>query len=131
MFLDNNISIPFELNMIQKTVTISLFVVTDFKKIDADEWESDDSVGRAFPLSISKISFSEKKGRERNAQWLDILSDDSNAKVDVSFGKSFRFGTESSITVKCQETCYLRGMLVFSSSEKGIKGIIGVSEDKK
>lgn len=129
-FSDNNISLQFELNMAKNNVVISLLVVTDYKKIGADEWESNDSVGRAFPLFISKIILFEKKEKTRNAQWHSIVSDGEDLDIECSFGQSSRFGTKSSVTLKCNEPCYLRGTFVFSSSEKGIQGTIDVSEEK-
>lgn len=130
-FSDDGVSIRFELNMVPENVVINLLVVTDYKKIGPNEWESDDSIGRAFPLYISNISFSEKKDRTRNAQWHLIESDGEDLDIEVSYGQSSRFGTQSSLTVRCNKSCYLRGTLVFGSYEKGIQGTIDVSEEKK
>lgn len=134
-FSGNEVSLDFELNMAKKSTVISLLVVTDYKKIGAEEWESADSIGREFPLSISKLSFSERKGKVKNSRWsgLGIQFEESGADSDISvtFDESSSFGTISSVIVECAEACYLRGTVVFRSAEKGIKGTVDVREGKK
>ena len=134
-FSGNEVSLNFEMNMAKKSAVISLLVVTDYKKIGAEEWESDESIGREFPLSISKLSFSERKGKVKNSRWsgLGVQFEESgtNSDISVTFEESSGFGTVSAVTVECAEACCLRGTVVFRSSEKGIKGTVDVREGKK
>lgn len=134
-FSGKDVTLDFELGMAKRSAAISLLVVTDYKKIGADEWESADSIGNVFPLEIVKLSFTESREKLKNARWIKkevvFTSDSSACGITVRFLKTSNFGTISAVAIECTDACFLRGSVTFKSSEKGIKGTVDVREDKR
>ena len=134
VFRDNNVDLEFELNMARNASVVRMLVVTDYKKIGADEWESIHGVGQKFPLEFTEIKITEIKGKAKNARWekkaLSFSENGTRDNISLKFKKTVDFNTASEVIFECNEPIIIRGIIVFQSLEKGIKGTIEVGENK-
>lgn len=130
------ISVCFELT-VKKNCTLNLQVVTDFKKICADEWEDEEKVGKKFPLSFKLFDVHTlQKSGEKEIATLDgvnITPEVQNTACDnleINLKASKRFGSFSSIHLAIGVACTLTGVMTFITEDSSIKGVFELKEDK-
>ena len=135
-FADGNISVCFEL-VIKKNCTLSLQVVTDFKKFRADEWEDNEKVGKKFPLEFEQLQVlairnaGEKKDRlVDNTVLTNVVPSVTVNGIEISLLPSERFGSNRSLRIIVTQPCVLRGTITFSSKDANLKGVFELKEDK-
>lgn len=130
----------FEIVLKGNPCILSLQVLTDFKRYQADSWEKEDEIGKPFPLEFKELTITQikkSKGNSPSGYDCDILVTDSvqfdsNVDVSVEFLKSFRFSTLSYARfVPCESGCVIAGSLAFSFSDPALKGMCELKETDK
>jgi len=130
----------FEIVLKGSPCVLSLQVLTDFKRYQADSWEKEDEIGKPFPLKFKELTITQikkSKGNAASGYDCDILVTDSvqyssNMDVSIEFLKSSRFSTLSYARfVPCKSGCVISGSLVFSFSDPSLKGMCELKEADK
>lgn len=134
-FTSQGIRLPFALFVKDTSpVTISLMVNTDFKKYGYELWESEDGVGKAFPLHFVSFSLDEmicdKVSTDLSKYDLEI-----NKKTSVFQTSDVRIEFEKGniskkacnvIVVSKKEQLQFNGIMTFESSDPSVKWLIDV-----
>ena len=136
MFNNGLISVEFELTL-KKNCTLNLQVLTDFKKLIADEWEDKERVGKKFPLSFKSFDvLTLQKIGEKEVTTLNgirVTPEVQNNVCDnleINIKASKHFGSFSSIHLSIENTCTLTGIMTCITEDSRFKGIFELKEDK-
>ena len=130
-----SIGIRFELFMCKNDCDIRMLLVTDFKKYDADLWESEKEIGQAFPLTLISFSVDETQlagseevvKRSVVASPDCITSSDETVQVKLSLSKKYGVLSQAGIHTACKQV-YIRGKIEFASDDPGIKTVFDLKE---
>jgi len=131
-----NITYDYELVIKSTSCCIELVVVTDFKKMKSEKWESEDEIGLEFPLSFIDMSVHSYRINKKNSKETSLsikwVSDDSIIESDqviIVPEKSAAYGVISKLLVSCTEkNVCLKGRITFRSKEPSIKGSFDIKE---
>ena len=132
-------TIPFELTLTGTRCLVSLQVITDFKRYEADVWEDETEVGEEFPLIIDKVTVTS----------LDLLPHKKDSAVNVSASvdnnvmktendyfsleirESAHMKTLSYFSLRSKiGSCRLVGELSFLFKDPAVRGSLGYKEMK-
>ena len=135
-YLGDRVAADFEILIKNNTCQLSLLLLTDFKKYQADKWEKDEEVGKAFPLKFIRFSVDGIRANRKNAKEtiknIVIDSDTSTCNDDdiqVKIVSSERFASPSTILISTTATnIIIRGSVEFSADDPRFKGIIDLKE---
>lgn len=135
-YSSGKVTYNFEMCIKDKSCITELLVVTDFKKLKADSWESKDEIGKKFPLSLIDFTVSDCRKNTKNAKAEDcsvfLGEQDSEATCDkfsVTRITSENFGVPSAIRIDIIENdILLHGTISFRSEDTGLKGIFEFRE---
>lgn len=139
-YSNGSVEYEFEIVMKGKPCILSLQVLTDFKRYQADSWEKEDEIGKPFPLEFKELTITHiRKAAEKSCVGYDcnILITGSarggnNKDVSVEFLKSSRFSTLGyAHFVPSESGCIITGNLVFSFSDPALKGMCELKETDK
>lgn len=136
-YTDGTVQYDFEMLLKGKTCTLMLQVLTDFKRYHANLWESDDEIGREFPLEFQELKIMQiqkvpkAKNKPVNGDAL-ITQENPRASIEnisFEFKNSKVFSTCSYISIKPTDGSYtVTGSLSFSFRDPGLKGICELKE---
>lgn len=138
VYAAGTVTFDVEIHLKKKPCQLSLQVMTDFKRYDADTWESEDEIGKVFPLSFREIQIKkiQKYPRSKDNQYdCDLQVDSSehlnaqNADVAIAIRKSKVFSTCSYIKIiPADVECVATGKLAFAFNDSGVKGSFELKE---
>lgn len=130
------ILVNYELTL-KKNCVLNLQVVTDFKKLCADEWENEEKVGKKFPLSFKSFDvLTLQKTGEKEVTTLTGISVTPEVQnkacdnLEINIKESKHFGTFSSIHLSIESACTLTGIMTFITEDSRLKGVFELKEDK-
>lgn len=135
-FVSGKVVADYEM-ILKKNAVLNLQIVTDFKKLDAEDWEKDKGVGKRFPLEFISLSVNKikKLGARRFKDVQDISLSVKNQKyksdsLGIEFQKSARYGVYSSVLFSVSESFVVCGTAVFESDDPSVKGVFELKENK-
>lgn len=134
----STITFDVEIQLKKKPCQLSLQVMTDFKRYDANTWEATDEIGKTFPLTFQKFQIQKIQKLPRNKSNpydCDLQIDsygklmDQNNDITISINKSKVFSTCSYIRiVPSNAECIITGKLTFAFNDREIKGSFELKE---
>ena len=134
----DRVTVSFEIFLTGKPCILALQVLTDFKRYEADFWESENEIGLGFPLEFDSCSITSvqvlPKGKNNPPQSKDIRADRNTPSVtdqyiSVSINQSVRFNKASYIVLTPHlEKCQVTGTLSFRFDDPDIKGGLDLKE---
>ena len=132
---DGTIGIQYELFLCKNDCDIRMLLVTDFKKYDADLWESEKEIGQAFPLTLISFSVDETQlgGSEEVVKKSVVATPDaitsSDETIQVKLSLSKKYGVLSQAAIHtAYKQIYIRGKIEFASDDPGIKTVFDLKE---
>lgn len=135
-YSSGKVTYNFEMCIKDKSCITELLVVTDFKKLRSDSWESKDEIGKKFPLYLIDFTVSDCRKNIKAAKAEDcnvVLGEhDSEAtcdKFNITRITSENYGVPSAIRIDITENdILLHGTISFRSEDAGLKGIFEFRE---
>lgn len=129
VYINGSIEFDVEIHIKDKPVQISLQVLTDFKKLDADIWEDEGEIGKKFPLEFNNICISGFQAQSISKTLPCKLSldasntkdEDDNLSLELVASKVFHTNSYIRICSRSKE-CILEGKLSFKFSDSRLKG---------
>lgn len=138
VYAAGTVTFDVEIHLKKKPCLLSLQVITDFKRYDADTWESEDELGKVFPLSFKELQIQkiQKHPKSKGNPYDCTLRVDSseqlsaqNADVTIAIYKSKVFSTCSYIKIAPADIeCIAMGKLTFAFNDSGVKGSFELKE---
>ena len=135
-YMGDRIAANFDLHMKTNACELSLLLLTDFKKYKAEKWESDDEIGKAFPLHFVRFTIECVRPNKKNAAEINkkltvdtatMSCNDEDIQVETI--SSERFAVPSTIHISSAMTnVIVCGTLEFTSDDPRFKGIIDLKE---
>ena len=129
---DGNITYEYEITLKQKSCILSIEVITDFKRYNAELWENNDEVGKKFPLCFHDFSILAsriKKTDTPNQHTLSLngmMSDNLYTIEKITSGK---YHTAGCLKIICQEEfTTFTGKLTIHSDEPCFKVAFNIKE---
>lgn len=130
---------PFEIYLVGARCLVSLQVITEFKRYEADVWEDDTEIGKEFPLTIDRISISSieeilpAKGIIHKVS--DYVDPDKrkmeNDYISVEIRESAHMKTLSYFAAISKiGKCRISGEIEFTFEDPAVKGSLGYKEMK-
>ena len=130
-YQSGKVTVDYEILLTGKPCILALQVLTDFKRYEADSWESDDEIGLGFPLEFVSFNINTvqplPKGRSNPPLSKDMRVDrDSPCSIDecitVGLNLSERFSTASFLALTPHiDKCQIAGNLSFRFYDSDIK----------
>lgn len=136
-YLNRKTILPFELKLMGSRCLVSLQVITDFRRYEADIWEDANEIGKNFPMTIDQIEI----------ESLELLptTKQSKQEVGLTVNHDHRKNEDSSVSIEIRESahlrtlsyftvnskvgnCIVRGKLSFTFQDPSIKGALGFKE---
>lgn len=139
-YANGKVKYAFEIVLKGKPCILSLQVLTDFKRYQADSWEKDEEIGKPFPLEFKELSITHiKNAKSKTPDEYDceiLITDsvlcDNNQDISVEFLKSAHFSTLSyAQLIPRKFGCVITGSLTFSFSDPALKGMCELRETDK
>ena len=137
-YYSDRISMDFEAILTGKPCNISLQVLTDFKRFDADTWEREDEIGLAFPLKFVRFEIGSIQKLPKSKSNLPYASTiritqarqkATNQFLSVSIYPSQRFKTPSYLSIVPGGDKYqISGAISFCFDDPGIKAGLEIKE---
>ncbi len=136
-YTNESVRFNFEMQLKGKPCLLVLQILTDFRRYEADAWETDDEIGKVFPLVFQTFSITriQKNPKSKGSQYdchLQITENndqDSNMDITVDAIQSKEFSTWSYVKVSPAEgEYYITGSFSFSFSDRGVKGSFDLKE---
>ena len=137
-YTTDKVTVDFEIFLAGKPCILALQVLTDFKRYEADSWESENEIGLGFPMEFDSCSITTvqvlPKGKNNPPQSIDIRADKNTPSVtdqsiSVSINQSARFNKASYIVLTPHiEKCQVTGTLSFRFDDPDIKGGLDLKE---
>lgn len=137
-YMNGALKFNYEIDLTNKSSSLILQVPTDFKRYDADLWESNDELGKAFPVVFVEFRVDKIgtiiKGKKIMQDAGIILSEDNQTATsnEVEFTRrvSQKFSVWSYIDIKVlSEACVvLKGTLAFKFKDPGLKAVCELKE---
>lgn len=134
-FTRQGIQVPFALFVKDTSpVTVNLMVNTDFKKYGHKLWESEDGVGKAFPLHFVNFSIYEMINDKISTDLLkyDVQIDEKTSicqtgdvRIEFEKGNISKKACNVIVTAK-KEQLQFNGVMIFMSSDPSVKWLIDV-----
>ena len=130
-------TIPFELRLRSASCLVSLQVITDFKRYEADIWEDESEIGKEFPMTIDRIRINavEMLPKSKNRTHEILLQVDNNhpktenEMISLEIRKSEHLKTLSYFAVMSKAgKCNIYGTLTFTFQDPSVKGGLGYRE---
>lgn len=128
-----NDGVNFEFEMILKTkkCRMALQVLTDFKGYEADTWESEDEIGKEFPVSLKKMEVTSvqpfpktrKKPFECNCMVDTDTLNAENDSISIAVKASERYGIYCYVEVQPKTAnIMLKGKISFTFADSSVRG---------
>lgn len=136
-YSDGRVTFEFDVHLKKKPCLLELKVVTDFKKLEADQWEDENEIGRPFPLEFSEICIThiQKLPKDKkNSIKCDVTVTKADGHADlegvsVSFRKSEKYGVWSSVEIIPEKADYIvSGSFTFTFEDASLKGACDLKE---
>lgn len=130
-YQNDGVSFEFEMILKAKKCRMALQVITDFKGYEANSWETDDEIGKEFPVSLGKMEIvsvqsvpkTKKKPAECNCK---VDQDTLNAETDsfvIDVKKSDRYGVFSYVEIQPKTSnILLKGRISFLFADSSVRG---------
>lgn len=134
-YRSGNIKYMFEIGLPNNDCILDLNVITDFKKMSPEKWESDDEVGKPFPIRIEEVSVrAYKEGKSKEKECNIILDESHNTISDdiitIERINSALFGIPGSIRIHSKlSDVILTGSISINPSESCLKGGFEIKEE--
>lgn len=133
------ITVDYDIYLTGKPCVLALQVLTDFKRYEADSWESEDEIGLAFPLEFETFSVSSVQELPRNKAHpihtcSMMIQKYANQHVNeqalgVKIVASSKFGKAAYIELLPHvERCQITGSISFRFDDPSIKGGLELKE---
>ncbi len=136
-YSNGKVRLDFEIVLKGKTCRLMLQVLTDFKRYHADNWESEDELGKEFPVefvefNVSRIGVPTKGKSEFQNVSLSLSSSNANGETEglsIRYVRSERFSSCSYVELQPIATgCVLQGNLTFRFKDSGLKAVCELKE---
>ena len=134
LYSNESVTFNIELQLRDKPCLITLYVLTDYKRYDANTWEARDEIGKNFPLEIRELHLTEIHLKEKSID-IDLRVDCNNNRAEneyltIAIMRSREFDTRSYIGIipAEEETSVVTGTLSFSFNDNRIKGFFDLKE---
>lgn len=138
-FFRDYLELSFEMFLKKQEYEIALQVITEFKNIEANDWESEVSIGKVFPIDIKELNVTGVQIIENNIKKKYSCSfkiNENRVKGSLEFFTagivfSERFNSKSYIHIKSlKDNCYITGTVALKFADRGVKGDIVLREKK-
>ncbi len=130
---EEGVTMPVELVLKEKPCCLSLQVVTDLRRFEADAWEDPEELGTPFPLSIRSLTLTEVCQGDQSSPDPLVLDqgrrEADNGVVHISLEGSARRGVLSSVTLDpLGRTVQLRGELCLIFQDAAVRAGVNFRE---
>lgn len=136
-YSDGAVKFAVEIHLKKRPCLLTLQVLTDFKRYDADTWEAEDELGKPFPLDVDQLIITQIQQvpkTKNNAHACDVLVSRDNREgeindISLELCYSKAFSTCSYIKIVPANTeCILTGSITLAFSDNGVKGALELKE---
>lgn len=132
-FNNGHIMFGYEAMVLEGQNDLHLSIVTDFKKYNSETWESDNEVGKPFPIAFSGFSINERKDNNKKGAWEKFSTEMQNTAVscdDMALVgiPSEHFGVISCIRITSGKSRRIKGQIKISSDDPSLKVTVDIKE---
>lgn len=115
---------------------LRLSIVTDYMKYYSETWESENEIGKPFPIAFSGFSISERRDSDKRGAWqkcaVELLdSGVSGDDMELSYIASESFKVNSCVRISTGKNRRIRGKIEVITSDPSLKVTVDIKEVQK